>query len=275
MTQPRQLQSPQTYEIGTGSPDVGRFVWHDLMTTDPARATAFYAALVGWTTSVMPMGELGDYTMVHAEGTAVGGIVPLDPSHGVTSHWVSYVTVADVDAACEWAAQLGGAICVPATDIPDVGRFAVLEDPEGAIFSLFTAGAPTDGDGDPLPVGAFCWDELMSPDPTTAARFYGRLLGWQYQVIDMGPAGHYWLARRGDHDASGMMQLPESASAEGARPHWLPYITVDDVDGAAARAAALGGTVLVPPTDIPDIGRFAVIRDPTDALVAIHHSSAR
>ena len=141
MTQPRQLQSPQTYEIGTGSPDVGRFVWHDLMTTDPARATAFYAALVGWTTSVMPMGELGDYTMVHANGTAVGGIVPLGPEHGVASHWVAYIGVADVDAACERAAQLGGAVCVPPTDIPDIGRFAVIRDPTDALVAIHRSSA--------------------------------------------------------------------------------------------------------------------------------------
>lgn len=274
MTQPQQLQSPHAYDAGT-APDVGRFVWHDLMTTDPARAAEFYAALVGWTTKVVPMGALGDYTMVHAGGTAVGGLVPLDPGHGVASHWVAYVTVDDVDAACERAAQLGGAVCVPPTDIPDVGRFAVLEDAEGAIFSPFTASTPATDDGGSLPAGAFCWDELMSPDPTLAARFYGALFGWQYRVMDMGALGHYWLARRGDRDASGMMRLPEEATAAGARPHWLPYIVVDDVDDTAARAPALGGTVLVPPTDIPEMGRFAVLRDPTAALVAVYRSAAR
>jgi predicted enzyme related to lactoylglutathione lyase len=91
----------------------------------------------------------------------------------------------------------------------------------------------------------------------------------------MGPLGHYWLARRGDRDASGMMRLPEEATAAGARPHWLPYIVVEDVDEVAARAGALGASVLVPPGDIPDLGRFAVLRDPTDALVAIYRSATR
>lgn len=275
MTQSPQLRSPQTYDAATSTPDVGRFVWHDLMSTDPTRAAEFYAALVGWTTRVVPMGALGDYTMVHADGTAVGGIVPLAPEHGVASHWVGYVGVADVDAACERAAQLGGAICVPPTDIPDIGRFAVLEDAEGAIFSPFAASAQAPADDTTPAVGAFCWDELMSPDPNTAARFYGRLLGWQYEVRDMGPLGHYWLARRDGRDASGMMRLPEEATAAGARPHWLPYIVVDDVDGAAARAGVLGAAVLVPPADIPDLGRFAVLRDPTEAAVAIFHGTGR
>ncbi|HEU4632196.1 MAG TPA: VOC family protein [Gemmatimonadaceae bacterium] len=274
MTQSQQLPSSQPYDAFTAAPEVGRFVWHDLMTTDPERAAGFYAALVGWTISVVPMGELGDYTMVHAGETAVGGIVPLDPAHGVASHWVPYVTVAEVNAACEHAAELGGAICVPPTDIPGIGRFAVLEDPEGAIFSPFAplAAEPLPAGDAALPPGAFCWDELMSPDPTRAARFYGALLGWQYRVTDMGALGHYWLARRGEREASGMLQLPEEATAAGTRPHWLPYLLVDHVDASADRAAAAGGTVVIPPTDIPGLGRFAVLRDPTQALIAVYRA---
>ncbi|MGZ8456443.1 MAG: VOC family protein [Gemmatirosa sp.] len=245
----------------------GRFVWHDLMTTDAARAHAFYSALFGWTTQVMPMGEFGDYQMVSVGEHGVGGIVPLEASHGIPSHWIAYLAVGDVDAACARIDATGGKTCVPPTDIPTIGRFAVCEDPSGALFSPFR---PLDGPTSepPMrgPAGTVAWNELLTTDPQAMAAFYAPLLGWTHETMDMGEQGCYWLFRRGGEFAAGMMQMPPAAEA---RPHWLPYFAVASADAAAERITALGGTRLHGPVDIQDWGRMAVAQDPTGAYFAV------
>lgn len=244
-----------------------RFVWHDLMSTDPGASLAFYSALFGWTTTEMALGEMGAYHMLAAGDATFGGLVPLDASHGLPSHWMAYVGTHDVDATCTQVDAAGGRTCVPPTDIPGVGRFAVVEDPSGAIFSPFTSGepAPADDDGRPKP-GTIVWNELMTSDPERMRAFYGQLLGWATEGVDMGPMGTYWLFKRGGEMAGGMMQMPAGSPA---RPHWLPYVDVASADDAAARIPALGGAVLVAPTDIQDWGRFTVAQDPTGAVFAM------
>lgn len=270
MTQSQpQVAGPDT--TTTTPPAPGRFVWHDLMSTDPEAALRFYQTLFGWTPRVMPIGEGGDYTMLHVGDEGVGGIVPLDRAHGVPSHWIGYLTVASVDGASERTPELGGTQCVPPTDIPTVGRFAVVADPTGAVFSPFTF-LPGDEAPEPtgmLPYGAFCWDELLTTDPDAAADFYSGLVGWRYETRDMGEMGVYRIAHRGDAQVSGMMRLPDESLQAGARSHWLPYVHVADVDATARQAVESGGQVLVPPMDVPGIGRMAVLRDPADALVAV------
>src|SRR5205085_4200555 len=112
----------------------GPFVWHDLMSTQPARSAAFYAALFGWRMEGRDMGPAGTYTYIHAGPVPFGGIVPLDPRFGIPAHWVSYVYVDDVDATCARAVAGGGKTCIPPTDIPTVGRFAMIEDRSRAVI---------------------------------------------------------------------------------------------------------------------------------------------
>ena len=186
---------------------------------------------------------------------------------------MSYVTVASVDATCDRMPQLGGTVCVPPTDLPGAGRFAVVEDATGAIVSPFTA-AP--GQEQPettgvVSAGSFCWDELMVGDVERAKAFYAEAFGWHYDVHPMGPDANYWIAKRGSAQAAGLMQLsPEELPP---RPSWTPYIAVDDVDASTARAAELGAQVVVPPTDIPSIGRFAMVLEPTGAMCALFRGS--
>jgi len=268
MTQTQQqTQSPQRLDpITSASSATGGFVWHDLMTTDLPRAVGYYTRLLGWTTHVVEIGAGDRYTMIRAEGTDIGGIVPLDPALGIASHWIGYATVDDVDAACERAESLGGAVCVPATDIPDAGRFAVIADPDGAIVSPFRSvreGAPERAT---TVAGTFCWNELLTRDPGAVAGFYEGVFGWSSHATDMGASGTYWLFRRGEVDAAGMMRMPADATA---RPFWMPYVAVDDVDAAAVRAAELGGSIYVAPADIPGIGRVAVPGHPPGGAVAL------
>lgn len=250
------------------SPSPGRFVWYDLMTTDPARALPFYTALLGWRPDTRPMEGIGDYTMFHVGDEPLGGMVPLDPAHGVGSHWIAYATVGSVDEACARAAELGGTVGVPPTDIPGVGRFAVIGDPQGAHLSPFVPATP-EPERDGAPDGWIIWQELMTPDPAGARAFHSAIFGWAFSRHDMGEAGDYWIANRDGAGVAGVMQLPGEAVAAGETAHWLLYAQVADVDRSAARGAELGGTIMVQPADIPDVGRFAVLRDPAGAMIAL------
>lgn len=247
--------------------ELGRFVWHDLMTTDVPRARDFYQKLLGWSYQEVDMGpEMGTYPMIAAGGMNQGGLVGLDGSQGIPSHWIGYVTVPDVDAAVDRAQELGGTAPVPGTDIPGVGRFAVIQDAQGAVFSPFTGGDPEEEWPELLPHGAFCWDELSSPDPAAAKAFYSPLLGWRTQEVPMGETGTYHLFQSGGAEPrAGLMPTPPGAAGP---PCWLPYIQVTDVDAIAARVPDLGGKVFVAPQDIPGVGRFSVAADPTGAMIA-------
>jgi predicted enzyme related to lactoylglutathione lyase len=113
--------------------------------------------------------------------------------------------------------------------------------------------------------GTFCWNELMTGDVSAATAFYTKLFGWRARVVPMGTAGEYTLLMMGDKEVAGLMRLPQ----EGVPPSWLSYVAVESVDAAVRSAASLGGKTLRPPTDIPGVGRFAVLQDPTDAVFAV------
>jgi uncharacterized protein len=244
----------------------GRFVWHDLMTTDAPAARAFYTELFGWDVEELDMGGV-QVLLLKNGGRNIATIMP-EPSLPA-SHWMPYLAVDDVDAACQRLGELGGQVCVAATDIPEFGRFAVANDPQGGLFSPVRR-VPDEGPppepGRPAP-GDFCWEELATPDPEGAARFYGDLFGWSIEAVSMGLP--YWLARHGGIEVAGIMEQPDPAH----QPAWLPYLAVADVDASADRAVALGGTLLAPPADIPETGRFAVLADPSGARFALYRSS--
>lgn len=124
--------------MATASETNGAFSWNELLTTDVAAARKFYGQLLGWQFKDMPMGET-TYTVVSAGGTDIGGIMHTPPAaKGMPPTWGAYVTVDNVDARATQAKKLGGEVLVPPTDIPGVGRFAVIQDPQGAMLSLIT-----------------------------------------------------------------------------------------------------------------------------------------
>lgn len=264
MTEPTATQQPTTYD----APDAAagsRFVWHDLMTTDLTKSLAFYTALFGWTRRPFDMGPGGTYDMLFAGETGLGGMVPLGAGDDVPAHWIGYISVEDVDAACRQVEAAGGKTCVPPTDIPTVGRFAVVEDPQGAVFSPFRSSTPAAAPP-PVnpPLGTVAWNELMTSDPEQAAEFYTALTGWTVQKVDMGGMGFYYLFKQGERNVAGMMKHP----AADQRPSWTPYFAVASADESAAKATELGATVIVPPADIEDWGRFYMALDTTGAAFA-------
>ena len=245
-----------------------RFVWHDLVTSDLARARAFYTALFGWDVRDQEMGpEIGSYPMIQLGELGIGGMVQKRGEDPTGSQWMPHIAVADVDASVARVPGLGGKVEMAPIDIPGVGRFAVVSDPSGAMFHLLSLLEPS-----PLPdagaEGAVAWNELLTTDPAGARAFYGALLGWGTFEQDMGDLGTYTMFSVAENDfVAGAIQMPDDAEAT---PMWVPYVATSDVDASARRVKELGGQIFVPPTDIPDIGRFSVCGDPTGATFALY-----
>jgi predicted enzyme related to lactoylglutathione lyase len=252
----------------------GRFVWHELMTTDPTAAQKFYSDVVGWgvTESDMPGMK---YTMFTAGEIPIGGLIPMmgaAKEMGAPPNWTAYIEVPNCDDTIKQAESLGGRTLVPATDIPGVGRFAVLQDPQGAVFGALKPGTPGGAwDGTPV-VGRFSWHELMTTDYVKAFEFYRDLFGWEKtSEMDMGGGQNYFMYGKGDKAYGGMFN--RFGDMESMNPFWLVYVHVKDVGTAVTAATKGGGMVHRPQMDIPG-GSIAILGDPQGAGFALHHVSA-
>lgn len=244
----------------------GRFVWRDLMTNDRGRSLNFYTRLFGWKTSGMPMPGMGEYTMLKPNDDNIGGVVSLDPKHGLPDHWVVYIGVPDVDEACRKVTAAGGEVCVPPTDIPDIGRFAVCTDPNGALFSPFSGSGDRK---DPFthgvapPTGEIGWTELMTPDAAAAIAFYCAVFGWtEAPPVPMPDGSSYVMLKAGERPVGGVVPL----EGDGERGYWMDYVVVEDLDATAVLTVELGGKVTLEPIEIGE-GRCAVFTDPGGAAV--------
>lgn len=244
----------------------GKFVWFELVTPDAKKAQAFFAETIGWKTMGFPMGS-ATYDMIltgATPDTMVGGYVPR-PETAAAPHWLSYVSVEDVDATVRAATAAGGRLAEPPMDIPQVGRRARIVDPQGATICVFTRANGDPPDVENAPYGAFVWNELHTPDPDKALAFYGKVLGFEHKGFPTGPGGTYYVVSKNGVDRGGVTHHMGGA----ATPHWLPYLHVEDADATVTRAKKAGGAALIEPADIPGTGRFAVLRDPTGAAFAI------
>jgi predicted enzyme related to lactoylglutathione lyase len=238
---------------------VGRVVWHELVSTDVEKAKSFYTELLGWEINVWKPGEF-DYQMIHANGQDHGGFFPLEES-GVPSHWIAHVQVEDVDETIARAEKLGGKVHMGPIDVPEVGRFAAIGDPQGGVISAY---APeTQG---PQAEGTFLWDEFMTDDVEGAKRFYTEVFGWTTKDMDMENGIYTIFQRGGEAQTAGLMERPPDVNAP---PHWVTYLATDDVDGTVAKAEKLGGKTYAGPFDVPTIGRIAVLADPTGAVFGL------
>lgn len=122
-----------------------------------------------------------------------------------------------------------------------------------------------------MQTGTFCWTELCTRDVEAAKKFYGELIGWTYEESDMGQFKYTMFKTPGTGQFVGGMMPINAPQFEGVPPHWMPYITVENVDASLEKCKALGGEVVHPPTDIPQTGRFCVIKDPTGAVISLFH----
>jgi hypothetical protein len=252
----------------------GRFVWYDLMTTDLQKAIDFYTKVVGWTTQDWD-GAPTRYPMwMTTSGAPIGGSVVLPEEQlaaGVPPHWLGYIATPNVDATVASATKLGGKALAPPMDIPTVGRFAVLADPQGAVFGIFTPQGDAPGhDGEPN-IGECSWHELYSSDYEAGFRFYTELFGWQKgNSFDMGPMGTYQLFRRNAQDIGGMMNKPEPAMPSA----WTYYFRVSDVNAGAQRITDNGGRVMTGPMEVPGGDQIVVGVDPQGGAFALHQKKS-
>lgn len=254
--------------------DPGTFCYAELATSDPAASGKFYTELFGWSRNDQDMGEYGIYTQYQLDGKVVAAQYKLNAEQeamNVPPNWGQYVTVNDADATTARAGELGGQVIMGPLDVMDYGRMSILSDPTGAVFCIWQ---PKSNIGVELreDPGTMCWNELMTPDTEKAKTFYGGLFGWEPQSEDMGEMGEYTLFNLGGgRQAAGMMAIKPEMGPIPA--HWLVYFAVADPDAAHDKALALGGKSMVAPTDIPEVGRFAVLADPVGAVFAIYRSS--
>jgi predicted enzyme related to lactoylglutathione lyase len=255
--------------MSTVATAAGRIGWHELLTRDIDAAKAFYGQLLGWQTEVFQPGGF-DYQMIQSGGQGHGGYLPLDQfAPQAPPHWIAYVTVEDIDQVASKTKAGGGTIVFGPSEIPEIGRILVLLDPAGAAIAAIQP-ATGGGDGMPMPEGVFVWDELATTDVEAAKEFYGDLFGWNAETMDM-EGMPYTIFQRGDRQIAGAMtKMAEDPSP----PHWTTYIHADDIDATTAKVSDLGGTVLVEPSDIPGVGRFSLIQDPTGAVVGLYRSSS-
>jgi uncharacterized protein len=254
----------------------GQFIWHELMANDTAGAAAFYSAVVGWAPNraANTTADGAAYTVFNIPGfeMGVGGMMALTPemqANGARPMWMGYIGVDDVDAKAKELADNGGAVHMPPTDIPGIGRFSVVSDPHGAMFYLFKPNMP---DG-PLPEmpqpgtpGTVGWNELYAGNAEDAFDFYSRMFGWtRSQGVDMGPMGIYQLFALDGRDLGGMMTKPDSMPV----PFWNYYFTVPRLDPAIDTLKAKGGSVINGPHQVPGGAWIVQATDPQGAMFSL------
>lgn len=241
--------------------------WVELSAHDSLDAKRFYTGLLGWSSHDIPIGEGLVYTIAMLRGKRVGALVQMHgeaQSAGAPPHWLSFISVADVDESTARARELGAKISKEPFDVNDAGRMSLVQDPTGAAFALWQPGRSPGAElvNDP---GAWCWNELATPDPAAAGDFYCGLFGWGRLTRDMGGMEYTTFANAG-RPIGGMYR---SGPDQPMPASWTVYFAVDDCDASLAEAQSLGGAVLEPATDIPGVGRFAMLADPQGAVFAI------
>lgn len=244
----------------------GHFVGHDLLTTDVAAAMAFYQGLFPeWSVEAIAMGGGAVYHRIRVAGADQGGVTSLSADAGLTSHWIGSVAVDDCAAAVRRAENSGGQCLVPVVAVPNVGKFALVQDPQGAVIKPFEATRPHQPPSVPTS-GQIVWDELLAPNISGSRRFYETVFGWSSVETLIEGTGQFVFFKVGQQDVAGGLSKPVGDLTSAI---WYPYFAADDVDARSARATELGATTCVPAREIPGIGRFAVHADPTGAMFAL------
>lgn len=250
----------------------GQFVWYELTTPDVDAARRFYPPITGWGTQQFDK----DYTMWTTRGVPFAGIFRLGPEQrqkGIPPNWMPYVDVDNVDDMARKATSLGGKVAHGPQDIPGTGRFAVLQDPQGATFGIYKSNKSSQSwDGTPV-VGRFSWHELMTTDYRKAFDFYRQLFGWEKTgEMDMGGGHPYFMYGMKGKPFGGIFNRPPEMA--GMPPFWMVYVHVKDVKKAVETATKSGGFVKQPPMEVPG-GMIAILGDPQGAGFAVHAAAAQ
>ena len=251
---------PEVTSYATGQP-----TWADVTSPDVEAATRFYAELFGWDGEQDPRPEAGGYTMFTRNGRYVAAASP-PPTEGMPPHWTVYLAADDVDALAERIRDAGGTVLMDPFDVFDSGRMTLASDPAGAVFGVWQADTHVGAQlrGEP---GTMNWAEVQTRDRDAALPFYEQVLGYETETADMGGGRGYVLLKVGGRPAAGLIEIePEWGDVPS---NWSVVFEVEDADAAAAKARELGGAVLREPSDIPEVGRFAVLADPWGAVFQV------
>lgn len=242
----------------------GSFIWYELLTSDHQAAKAFYDAVVGWdieTTASNPM----DYRMIRTGSGLAGGVMQITGDmreHGAKPTWLGYVGVDDVDATVTKAEELGASVLMPAFDVPDVGRMALIADPQG--IPLYVMRGESDAQSEafsPDQQGHGAWNELNTTDLDAAKSFYPALFGWTLgDAMPMGEMGDYQFIEHGGRMIGAMMKVQP-----GSRPAWNYCFRTDSVDRGFDAIKSGGGTVTYGPAEVPGGDRVVQAIDPEGA----------
>jgi len=252
----------------------GAFIWYELITPDPDGAKSFYDAVVGWTIEPRPSGDL-DYRMIgRADGGNAGGVMRLTDemaSHGARPTWLGYLYADDVDSTVAAIEADGGKALMPAFDVPDIGRIALVADPQGAPFYVMKPIPSRDRPDEasdafsPDRPGRVSWNELSTSDPVAARTFYADRFGWEMgEFMDMGERGEYrFIDRQGSRIGALCGGMP------GQQPKWRYYFRVASVSAAKDAAEKGGGTIIMGPMEVPGGDNIVIGTDPQGAEFAL------
>ncbi len=260
-------------------PLLGTFLWHEVMSQDPAGTRAFYTQILGWTVAPMPNApDPEHYAVFSARGTGVAGVMRLPEqaaAMGAPSHWLGYLGSPNVKATVDQVVALGGSVRMPPTAIAGVGTIAVLADAQGAGFGLLQpeSGLPDNmlqSDGNPN--GTVTWHELVTSDLEAAWTFYSTAFGWQLvEDMDMGPSGKYRLFSTGGEPIGGLTNLPPQCTGSA----WTHYLQVPDLQAAIDKSIELGAKLERGPETVAGGDRIALLVDPQGAFFALHTFPAK
>ncbi|MFT3697289.1 MAG: VOC family protein [Kofleriaceae bacterium] len=235
----------------------GRFVWFEYGSKDVKKAQGFFGELFNWSTVDVPMPQ-GSYTMISAGDATIGGYPP-HMANMDQSYWATHLQVEDAEASAQKAKQLGGTIVVPTMQLGSVGKMAVIEDPTGGHVPLWQPTSREPGGDYANKMGQFCWNELHTPDPEAATKFYAALCGYEANTIDRGRGPYTMLAKDGKSRA-GVIKDTQAV--------WIPYVQVANTDATLEKAKKLGATISMPAINMP-IGRIASFVDPQGAALGL------
>jgi predicted enzyme related to lactoylglutathione lyase len=240
----------------------GRFVWFEYVSADARKAQGLFGELFGWSTKNVPMPD-GEYTMIAAsDGKTIGGYFAAPPG-AKTASWLPYLQVQSAANTAAQVKKLGGSVIKEPFKVGDIATMAVVADPLGAGVALWQP-VKAEDPGKPS-VGHFVWNELPSKDPEASVKFYSQIGGFSTSKMEMPGMGTYNLLESDGQGRAGIMPQPMPNA-----PHlWLPYVQVASADQTAEKAKRLGATVVVPPTQIPNVGRFAIFIDAQGAGTGI------
>jgi uncharacterized protein len=248
----------------------GQPAWYELGTTNLDGAGEFYKSVLGWSVADAGMDGFTYHLATAGDGGMVAGMMSTaEQKESPPPNWVVYFTCTNCDASAESIRNSGGQVMTEPADIPGTGRFAIVADPQGAVFGILQPEPMDDGTSgrafDQQAPGHGNWHELMTTDPAAALEFYSAQFGWaKGDSMDMDAMGTYQMFRFKDADIGGMMGL-----GNAPMPLWLTYFGVDGVQDAAARIETGGGAIQQGPMEVPGGIHVAVATDPQGAWFAV------